>query len=117
MKTVVLFFEKGAPTRKVWYYKLDPGRNLGKTKPLNDDDLTEFVALQARFADREKSGLWMCEHRHDELRPFDQEPKQGGRGGAARSEGNHRRDESRLMPKAPKFLRAFVVYYEKEFVT
>ena len=31
VKTVVLFFEKGAPTRKVWFYQLDPGRNLGKT--------------------------------------------------------------------------------------
>src|SRR6185503_5899947 len=30
VKTVVLFFEKGSPTRKVWYYQLDPGRNLGK---------------------------------------------------------------------------------------
>ena len=39
VKTVVLFFEKGAPTRKVWFYQLDPGRNLGKTNPLNDDDL------------------------------------------------------------------------------
>ena len=55
MKTVVLFFEKGAPTRKVWYYQLDPGRNLGKTNPLNDDDLKEFVELQASFADSEKS--------------------------------------------------------------
>ena len=55
VKTVVLFFEKGAPTRKVWYYQLDPGRNMGKTNPLNDNDLKEFVALQARFADSEKS--------------------------------------------------------------
>ena len=39
VKTVVLFFEKGAPTRKVWYYQLDPGRNMGKTNALNDDDL------------------------------------------------------------------------------
>ena len=31
VKTVVLFFEKGAPTRKVWFYQLDPGRSLGKT--------------------------------------------------------------------------------------
>jgi type I restriction enzyme M protein len=30
VKTVVLFFEKGAPTRKVWYYQLDPGRNWGR---------------------------------------------------------------------------------------
>jgi type I restriction enzyme M protein len=55
VKTVVLFFEKGAPTREVWYYQLDPGRNLGKTNALNDDDLKEFVALQARFAESEKS--------------------------------------------------------------
>jgi type I restriction enzyme M protein len=55
VKTVVLFFEKGAPTRKVWYYQLDPGRNLGKTNPLNDADLVEFVALQKTFADSPKS--------------------------------------------------------------
>ncbi len=47
VKTVVLFFEKGAPTRKVWYYQLDPGRSMGKTNPLNDNDLKEFVKLQA----------------------------------------------------------------------
>jgi len=51
----VLFFEKGAPTRKVWYYQLDPGRNMGKTNPLNDDDLAEFVALQATLAESPKS--------------------------------------------------------------
>jgi type I restriction enzyme M protein len=55
VKTVVLFFEKGAPTRKVWYYQLDPGRSLGKTTPLNDDDLAEFVTLQQTFADSDKS--------------------------------------------------------------
>ena len=47
VKTVVLFFEKGKATRNVWYYQLDPGRSLGKTNPLNDADLEEFVALQA----------------------------------------------------------------------
>jgi type I restriction enzyme M protein len=55
VKTVVLFFEKGAPTRKVWFYQLDPGRNLGKTNPLNDRDLAEFVTLQKTFADSPKS--------------------------------------------------------------
>ena len=55
VKTVVLFFEKGAPPRKIWYYQLDPGRNLGKTNPLNDDDLAEFVALQKKLADSPKS--------------------------------------------------------------
>jgi type I restriction enzyme M protein len=55
VKTVVLFFEKGAPTRKVWFYQLDPGRNMGKTNPLNDADLAEFIKLQKTFADSPKS--------------------------------------------------------------
>lgn len=55
VKTVVLFFEKGAPTRNVWFYQLDPGRNLGKTNPLNDADLADFVTLQKTFADSPKS--------------------------------------------------------------
>ncbi|MGB7409286.1 MAG: N-6 DNA methylase [Pontixanthobacter sp.] len=55
VKTVVLFFEKGAPTRNVWFYQLDPGRSMGKTNPLNDNDLAEFVALQPEKADSEKS--------------------------------------------------------------
>ncbi len=78
VKTVVLFFEKGEPleaiqttpifnqgksineqmaTKKIWYYQLDPGRSLGKTNPLNDDDLREFVELQASFAESERSWL------------------------------------------------------------
>jgi len=55
VKTVVLFFDKGSQTRTVWYYQLDPGRNLGKTNPLNDDDLAEFVELQATKADSARS--------------------------------------------------------------
>lgn len=55
VKTVVLFFTKGEPTQKVWYYQLDPGRSLGKTNPLNDNDLKEFVELQQGFKDSDKS--------------------------------------------------------------
>jgi type I restriction enzyme M protein len=55
VKTVVLFFTKGAPTRKVWYYQLEPGRNMGKTNPLADADLAEFIELQRTFADSPKS--------------------------------------------------------------
>ena len=43
VKTVVLFFEKGKPTENIWFYQLDVGRNMGKTNPLNEKDLTEFV--------------------------------------------------------------------------
>ena len=55
VNTVVLFFQKGSPTKKIWYYDLDPGRSLGKTNPLNDDDLKEFVELQSTYAASDKS--------------------------------------------------------------
>ncbi len=55
VKTVVLFFTKGEPTQKTWYYQLDVGRNMGKTNPLNDGDLKDFIALQKTFADSEQS--------------------------------------------------------------
>ena len=55
VKTVVLFFEKGKATQKVWLYQLNLDRNLGKTNPLNENDLAEFVELQKTFADSENS--------------------------------------------------------------
>ena len=55
VKTVVLFFQKGSPTRKVWFYQLNLDRNLGKTNPLNENDLAEFIELQKTKADSENS--------------------------------------------------------------
>ena len=55
VKTVVLFFDKGTPTKKIWYYQLNPGRNLGKTNPLNENDLAEFVEFQKTKPDSENS--------------------------------------------------------------
>ena len=69
VKTVVLFFEKGTKTRNVWYYQLDPGRNLGKTNPLNDADLAEFVELQKTFADSPKS--WTVDAKSIDPATFD----------------------------------------------
>lgn len=46
VKTVILFFEKGSPSKKVWYYQLNLDRNLGKTNPLSEADLADFVTLQ-----------------------------------------------------------------------
>jgi type I restriction enzyme M protein len=50
VKTVVLFFEKGSATKKVWFYQLNLDRNLGKTNALNEKDLAEFVELYASRA-------------------------------------------------------------------
>ena len=82
---MVLFFEKGAPTRKVWYYQLESGRNMGKTKPLNDADLAEFIELQKKHADSEKS--WTLDVKTIDSTTFDLSVKNpnGGEAGVHRS--------------------------------
>ena len=55
VKTVVLFFDKGTPTDKIWYYQLNPGRNLGKTNALNEKDLADFERLFKTREDSENS--------------------------------------------------------------
>jgi type I restriction enzyme M protein len=58
VKTVVLFFTKGEPTKNIWYYQLDAGRNMGKTNPLNDKDMEEFLAFAKAQTESEKSWLF-----------------------------------------------------------
>ncbi len=82
VKTVVLFFEKGAPTRQVWYYQLDPGRNLGKTNPLDDDDLAEFLKLQKTKADSPKS--WSMDVSELDQAIYDLSVKNPNNGGEVR---------------------------------
>lgn len=53
VKTVVLFFTKGEPTEKIWYYQLD--KHFTKTQPLTEDDLADFLKLQQTKADSENS--------------------------------------------------------------
>jgi len=55
VKTVVLFFDKGSSTKKIWYYQLNLDRNLGKTNPLSEADLAEFVQLQKTKANSTNS--------------------------------------------------------------
>jgi type I restriction enzyme M protein len=69
VKTVVLFFEKGRKTRKVWFYQLDPGRSLGKTNPLNDADLADFIDRQKSFTDSPQS--WSVDVAEIDTKTFD----------------------------------------------
>jgi type I restriction enzyme M protein len=69
VKTVVLFFQKGEPTRRIWYYQLDPGRSMGKTNPLNDDDMAEFIGLQRGFVTGPKS--WVVDVADVDAATFD----------------------------------------------
>jgi type I restriction enzyme M protein len=55
VKTVVLFFRKGEPTKSVFYYQLNTGRSLGKTAPLNIDDMSDFLEKYSSRANSENS--------------------------------------------------------------
>jgi len=69
VKTVILFFDKGTPTKKIWYYQLNLPRNLGKTNPLSEKDLAEFVELQKAKANSENS--WSVEIADIDPKTFD----------------------------------------------
>ena len=79
VKTVVLFFEKGKATKKVWFYQLNLTRNLGKTNPLSEADLADFVTLQKTKADSDNS--WSVDIATIDPTTFDlsvKNPNQGG---------------------------------------
>lgn len=69
VKTVVLFFSKGTSTKKIWYYQLNLERNLGKTNPLNENDLADFLKLQKTKADSVNS--WTIDVGRDDSASFD----------------------------------------------
>lgn len=69
VKTVVLFFEKGSSTKKIWYYQLNLDRNLGKTNPLNEKDLEDFVNLQKDKKDSPNS--WTVDIENVDQKTFD----------------------------------------------
>lgn len=69
VKTVVLFFDKGKPTQKVWFYQLNLDRNLGKGNPLNEADLAEFIELQKTNANSQNS--WSVDIKDIDQTTFD----------------------------------------------
>jgi type I restriction enzyme M protein len=79
VKTVVLFFEKGVPTKKVWFYQLNLDRNLGKGNPLSEKDLAEFVKLQKNKANSENS--WSLDVSKIDQKTFDLSVKNPSKGG------------------------------------
>jgi len=79
VKTVVLFFEKGKPTKTVWFYQLNLTRNLGKGNPLNEADLAEFVKLQKTKSDSDNS--WGVDVKNIDQTTFDLSVKNPNKGG------------------------------------
>ena len=105
VKTVILFFEKGAPTKKIWYYQLNLDRNLGKTNPLNEKDLADFVKLQNTKADSEHS--WSIDAKYIDQKTFDLSVKNPNNGGevALREPKDILKEISMLDEESKKKLR------------
>jgi type I restriction enzyme M protein len=55
--------------KRFGFYQLDVGRSLGKTNPLNDDDLKEFVEFQSTFKESERS--WFLDMKEVDRESFD----------------------------------------------
>ncbi len=73
VKTNLLFFSRGKPTEKIWYYDLSE-RKVGKKTPLLLDDFKEFFALLPARVDSDHSWTVDFTARRrkaaDEARPF-----------------------------------------------
>jgi len=99
VKTIVLFFEKGTQTRKIWFYQLNLNRNLGKTNPLNERDLEEFVKLQKTKADSDNS--WSINIKNVDAKTYDLSVK-----------NPHKKDETVL--RSPKEILKEMKALDKE---
>lgn len=99
VKTVVLFFKKGEPTKKIWYYQLNLDRNLGKTDPLNEQDLADFLACFKTFKETENS--WFVNVKDIDQETFDLSVK-----------NPNKKDE--ITYREPKEILAEMATFDKE---
>ncbi|MCX6702222.1 MAG: N-6 DNA methylase [Candidatus Zambryskibacteria bacterium] len=106
--TVVLFFEKGRPTKKVWFYQLNLKRNLGKTNSLNEKDLAEFIELQKTKADSENS--WSVDMADIDQETFNLSVKNpnGGKGVELRNQKNILAEMKKLDKESEAMLESIL---------
>ncbi len=75
VKTNLLFFTRGKPTERIWYYDLSE-RKVGKKTPLTVEDFKEFFELLPKRADSDKAWTMDFTARRrkaaDDARPFRQ---------------------------------------------
>ena len=71
VKSNLLFFNKGKPTERIWYYELTPTdrERFTKTSPLTLDHFREFFELLPERADSERS--WTMSREEIEERGYD----------------------------------------------
>jgi type I restriction enzyme M protein len=68
VKTNLVFFTKGKPTAKIWYYDLSDVK-VGKTRPFTLDKFDEFFKLWPKRSDSERS--WTVPRKEIEERNYD----------------------------------------------
>ncbi|MBI3028192.1 MAG: N-6 DNA methylase [Candidatus Rokubacteria bacterium] len=68
VKANLLFFTRGRPTERIWYYDLS-GIKVGKKSPLTLDKFEEFFRLLPERADSERS--WTVTRKEIEAKNFD----------------------------------------------
>jgi type I restriction enzyme M protein len=92
-----LFFNKGRPTERIWYYDLSDVK-VGKRQPFTLDKFDEFFRLLPERADSERS--WTVDfaarrsHAADEAEPFKQQAA------AKQQQANRWREELAELKKA-----------------
>ena len=110
VKTVVLFFEKGKATKNVWFYQLNLTRNLGKTNPLSEADLADFVTLQKTKAASDNS--WSVNMATIDPTTFDLSVKNPNQGDevALRSPKEILKEMSKLDKESEDILKSIVKF-------
>lgn len=68
VKTNLVFFTKGRPTQKIWYFDLSNVK-VGKTRPFTVDKFDDFFRLWPKRADSERS--WTVTRKQVEERNYD----------------------------------------------
>lgn len=110
VKTVVLFFEKGIPTRNIWYYQLNLDRTLGKTTALSEKDLENFVAFQKTRVNSENS--WTLDAGKVDLATYDLFPQNPNM-----IKKSTLREPQKIMNEIKCFVEDFVEIYKLNFGT
>ena len=57
VKTNIIYFNKEWSTKNIWYYEVDPGRNLTKNSPLKYEELQDFVNLFGTWKETQNSRI------------------------------------------------------------
>ena len=96
MKTNLLFFTKGRPTEKIWYYDLSDIK-VGKKTPFTVDRFEEFFRLLPTRGDSDRS--WTVTREAVEATGRRRDVVLGQAGGAA----NHALDRQREFLRGHQF--------------